>query len=263
MQKKIKAICFILIIGVYVCLNFGNSVYAFKDKVLWDAQSRQHTETVPEAGDVIEVPAEVDQTGADCAGTGIIRGYIKEKWDGSKDENGWCYLTVAGVNRYMVALAPLYGEDGDFVDIYITNNGVSTVYPCIIVDSKDVWEAFEGEHPYVYNGKKYGHLSNTSGKCKIVEIILDPYVIPQDLVNSLCGVTKIVNGGNIQEHPDGPVGLDGNYSSGNSGQSNPFGRKLGHTFRNWWIAIATLFENGNTGANMGSIMISLSKGGLF
>ncbi|HCC04522.1 MAG TPA: hypothetical protein DEP51_06725 [Clostridiales bacterium] len=257
MKKNLKIFLLIIIILIYMFSN--QEVYSFKDKVLYDAKSRPHTETVPEAGDVIEVPAEVDQTGADCAGTGIIRGYIKEKWDGSKDENGWCYLNVAGVNRYMVALAPLYGEDGDFVDIYITNNGVSTVYPCIIVDSKDVWQAFENEYPYEYNGKKYGHLSNESGKCKIVEIILDPYVIPQDLVNSLSGVTKIVNGGNIQEHPDGPVGLDGNYgsSSSNSNGSVSFSKKLGQLCRRGWIAVVTLFENDSTGNNASTVMITL------
>lgn len=260
MKNKMRYSFFILII--IISILFTHSVYSFKDVTLWDANSNTHTETIPEAGDVIEVPPEVDQTGADCAGTHIVRSYIKEKWDGSKDENGWCYINIAGVNRYMVALAPLYGVDGDFVDIYITNNGVSTVYPCIIVDSKDVWEAFSDEHPYVYNGKKYGHLSNTSGKCKIVEIILDPYEIPQQLVDSLSGVTKIINGGNIQEHPDGPVGLDGNYgsssSSSNSGNgSSSFSRDLGQFLRRAWIAVVTLFENDNTGENASSVMITV------
>lgn len=259
MKKKLKYCFFIIVMFIYIFS--GKEVHAFKDRVLWDAQNRTHTETIPEAGDVIEVPEEVDQAGADYAGTGIIRSYIKDIWDGSADENGWCYLTVAGVNRYMVALAPLYGVDGDFVDIYITNNGVSTVYPCIIVDSKDVWEAFENEHPYVYNGKKYGHLNNNTGKCKIVECILDPYDESNPLTKSLSGVTKVINGGNIQEQPEGPVGLDGNYGSGIgvSNKKNTFTRKLGQIIRNGWVSLATLFESDRTGHNYSTVTISLTK----
>ena len=257
-MKQILKISFLIII-ILVYMFSNKEVYSFKDKVLYDANSKPHTETVPEAGDVIEVPTGVDQTDADYAHTKIIASPVKEIWDGSKDENGWCYISIGGVNRYLVALAPLYGVRGDFVDIYITNNGVSTVYPCIIVDVKDVWEAFENEHPYEYEGKKYGHLNNTTGKCKIVECIMDPYDENNPLCKSLSGVTKIVNGGNIQEHPDGPVGLDGNYgsSSSNGNGSVSFSKKLGQLFRRVWIAVVTLFENDSTGNNASTVMITL------
>ena len=215
-----RKIYFIIILAILFIIIFNcKNTYGFKQVKLYDANKEhpgEHIETVPEAGDGIKIPSSIPQSSSQVGGNPILGGTIRQKWEAQgspRDKNNWCYLNVGGTKRYFVALAPIYGLTGDYVDIYINNNGTEKVYPCIITNSKDVWEAFEGEHPYVYNGKKYGHL--VDNLCNIMEICVIPYSIPEELTKSLKNVTKIVNGGNISDSPNGPVGLDKdiNYAS--------------------------------------------------
>lgn len=267
MNEKLKnkifvmiSILCIVVILLPIWTGIGVVVYGFKEETLCDARGNPHVETVPEAGDVVTVPDEVEQTGGDLAspsGLGMStthsdarRAKVAQIWEeqgrtADTNKYNWCYIEVAGVNRYFVALAPLYGQAGDYVDVYITNDGVETLYPCIIVDSKDVWGAFKNEYPYVYNGVKYGHLNNDNQRCKIMEAVLEPYSEPPGFADSLAGVTRIQNGGNILDHPDGPVGLDGSYGS-NSALKGEFASILGSMgtfFRDIWVSLCTLFDN--------------------
>ena len=102
---------------------------------------------------------------------------VNELWAaGGKlaDENNWAYIkTPDGVNRYLVAVTPFFGNSGDYLDIHIKNG---KTIPCVIGDSKgDDYDPRGGvEGWYWYKGNPIGHKYD-DGTCCVLEIILKNY----------------------------------------------------------------------------------------
>lgn len=273
MHYKLKKICFkfsiifILVTILFPSLSFKyGQVLGFHDHSETDRfGGGPHTIRVPDSGDAIKVPQEFEQSTDDVEGFdrdwGSTQAKIYAKWkeQGKKtSESHWAYIEFDGKPRYLVALAPIYGLPGDYVDIYITNNGQETIYPCLIGDSKDIWV----DPAFTYNGKIYGH-QGSGGRCKIIEVCTELKVTAENgnaslvapVLNKLKNVTQIANGGNMFEHPDGPVGLDGNYtyedgssSSSNSSdeddsESGTFMGAVGSFIRTQWAALNSFLDN--------------------
>ena len=276
MNKKIEKILYkinILICIFALLLSFFNGIFGqtlgFHNIETFDRYGGgPYTTEIPDAGDVIEIPSDIVQCTDDYEG-------YERSWMGTQkkiydiwaskgkthSEDHWAYIEVAGTPRYLVAVAPIYGVTGDYIDIYISNSEGNKVYPCIIGDEKDIWY----DTPYVYqgDGKKYGHVGGNNS-CKIIEVCTELLANPQNtplmvpLLNKMKNVTKIVNGGNMFENPDGPVGLDGTYTSSSSSSSSSSGTTdsvkddeelettsgvLQKFFRDAWDTISVSFEN--------------------
>lgn len=239
---------------------------------MWDRMGGVHSDVkIPDSGDAVKIPQEFEQSGATYESfdvswsAGTVNAYINNMWNeqgkpASKDY--WAYIEVGEEKRYIIALAPVYGRTGDYVDLYVTNNGTETVYPCIIGDSKDIWV----DNAYTYNGVVYGHVSGN--KCNVVEVCAS---IPSSesywsvmggtgLLDKLKNVTQIANGGNIKDHPDGPVGLDGNYtyddgtsSSGKSSKKS-FLEETCSYFRDRWVDAETFLQNSIKNRNDATVL---------
>lgn len=244
----------------------------FHNITLTDRNGNQHDVKVPDAGDVITVPQEMEQSSATFEsedvtwGSGTTQKYINEIWVNqgkTYSSEHWAYITVGGQARYLVALVPTYGMPGDYVDIYVTNNGTQTVWPCIIGDSKDIWV----DAGYSWSdGIVYGH--DSAGKCNIIEVMselsnLANFSIISDtgILDRLAGVTKVVNGGNIKDDPNGPVGLSGSYGNSNGGdtESETFAGAVTALFRGFWDSFCTLFENSNQNRDDVTVLYSFKK----
>ncbi len=266
MSYKLKKIFFkITIIIIMVTILFPSlnyqygQVFGFHDESDYDRfGGGPHTYRAPDAGDAVKVPQEFEQSMDDVElydhivwGGKQLQLYNKWSSEGKKaSDSHWAYLEIGGKPRYMVALAPIYGVTGDYVDIYVTHNGQESIYPCIIVDTKDIWvdAAFE------YNGKIYGH-QGSGGRCKIVEVCTEASSVSplSPWLNKLKNVTQIANGGSIFEHPDGPVGLDGNYtyedgttsgsSDGSSSEAGTFIGAVGSFLRTGWATLNSFLDN--------------------
>ena len=198
-------------------------------------------------------------------------------------DSGVAYVKVAGQKRYVVALSTIFGLSGDYIDI-VLNNG--EVIPCIMGDVK----SSKTDKPYIFEGDGlfYGHTyeEDKEEKCDIVEFILGINIQDNETPPVLKGfldkfdkVKSIKNGGSYFLHPDGPVGLSGDYAeitpgvnqnfsnsssttSNNKGEKSEektFARTFGRFLRSGWIAISTFFDNDRTGRNLSTIMISLSN----
>ncbi len=254
--KKLFGLICVFIVLVSSWGGFLGQAIAFKTTVVWDRADAQHEISVPEAGDAIKIPEEVDQSGATCESmqnsfTAGTQKKLKEEWirQGELSEAGWAYLEIDGEKRYLVALTPVFGLPGDYVDIYLTYNGEDKVYPCMIFDAKDTWV----DDAYIYDGIAYGHLAGrNSEQCNIIEIItpnaIGDYEGLSAMMATLTGVTQIANGGSWLENPDGPTGLEGpyNYLDGSSGAGNDdssVGGIIGGWLRDFWDYLAVLFEN--------------------
>ena len=137
MHYKLKKICFklsiifILVTILFPSLSFKyGQVLGFHDHSETDRfGGGPHTIRVPDSGDAIKVPQEFEQSTDDVEGFdrdwGSTQAKIYAKWkeQGKKtSESHWAYIEFDGKPRYLVALAPIYGLPGDYVDIYITNN---------------------------------------------------------------------------------------------------------------------------------------------
>ena len=293
MYKKMKKIfekIFILIMMFIILLSLINGFIeqsmGFHEITDGDRLGfGSHTFTVPDPGDAIKIPQ--DENGHMCfsQSTNDYEGYNRN-WDstsdqrklydmwvnqGSKHSDGhWAYFEVAGKPRYLVALAPIYGLVGDYVDITIVNNGEEKIYPCMIADSKDIWvdPAFE------YQGKVYGH-KETDGTCKIIEVCTElpgtssNNSVMSPLLNKLKDITVIANGGSVFEHPDGPVGLDGAYtyddgtsSNANSDaddEANTFAGALTMLCRELWMSISVFFENSFSQRNDATVLYDIKN----
>lgn len=253
--KKLFGLICIFIILVSSWGGFLGQVVAFKETTIWNSEGAESLITVPEAGDAIKIPEEVDQykaTYESYQGSWKFNpGLVNAEWkrQGSLHDNHWAYIEVDGEKRYIVALAPVFGLPGDYVDIYLTYNGESKIYPCIIGDAKGVY----ADPTYIYDGIAYGHLINE--QCNIIEVCSELSNSSSDwdqissLLTGLTGVTQIANGGSWIENPDGPTGLEGPYnyidgsSGGSSSDDSSVGGILGSFFRNILDHIAVVFEN--------------------
>ena len=255
------AIIIIMVTILFPSLNYQyGQVFGFHDASDNDRKGGIRTFRVPDAGDAVKIPEEIVQSTDDAEGynqnwsTSTKQYELYKVWKeqgGKATENHWAYLEISGTPRYIVALAPIFGQVGDYVDIYITNNGQEKIYPCIIGDSKDVWV----DAAYTYNGKAYGH-QGANGTCKIIEpcseLLLNSsnvsLIVP--LLNKLKNITQIANGGNYFEHPDGPIGLDGSYTyedgsegSDDGSEAGTFVGAVGSLLRTGWATLNSLFDN--------------------
>lgn len=254
-------------------ITFLDKFSGFHTVTLYDRAGGVHSDVeVPDAGDAIEVPQDMPQSAATYEsedvswGSGTTQAALNSMWNSQEkphSDEHWAYITVGGQERYMVALVPTYGLPGDYVDIYVTNNGTETVYPCIIGDSKDIWV----DVGYSWtDGVVYGHESG--GQCNIVEVMSElsnnssdwPIIGGTGLLDRLKGVTKIVNGGNISQYPDGPVGLDGNYNTKSNGsvdsESGTIAGAIGSLFRSFWVFLSTVFDNLTQGRDDATVLYS-------
>lgn len=232
--------------------------FGFHTITLYDRAGGVHDDViVPDAGDVINIPQDMEQSPATYESedvtwsSGTTQNYINQIWNEqgkTYSEDHWAYITVNGEKRYLVAMVPTYGLPGDYVDIYVTNEGTETVYPCIIGDSKDIWV----DVGYTWSdGIVYGH--DSGGRCNIIEVMSELSNASSDwsviggtgLLDRLKGVTKVVNGGNMVDNPEGPIGLEGASSQSVSmdSESSTFPGAIGSFFRNIWVAICSLFDN--------------------
>lgn len=274
MKKNMTYKVFILICIVIILLTFFSGFFyktvGFHETSDYDRfGGGPHTYSAPDPGDAIKIPQNADGTMAFEQSTNDYEGY-HQGWTGGTSqrklydmwvEKGeqhsdrhWAYIEVAGTPRYIVAVAPIYGAVGDYIDIHITHNGENKIYPCIIGDGKDIWV----DPAFTYEGKAYGH-KETDGKCKIIEVCTElpgassstPLISP--LLNELKDVTMIVNGGSIFDYPDGPVGLEGPYNfddgtttteeSDADTEANTFTGALTMLCREIWVSISIFFEN--------------------
>lgn len=199
-------------------------------------------------------------------GSGTQQRTVYEEWvkQGKQAENNWAYMEAGGDNRYLVALSQEFGWPGDYVDIVINKDGVETTYPCIIGDAKGNNEEEPMGKPipddkgniinrgaYLDSSKfQWGHLHATEDDCcNILEIMSKDNNVTSEFSAFLASVKEvsgIQNGGSWIEHPEGPIGLDGNYLNSAKGKGNfdtdTIIGTIGGTFREIWISITTLFD---------------------
>ena len=266
-------ICFCIVLLSFNA-NFIGQVLGFKEITTYDRRGGKRTVKVAEAGDAVKIPSEVKQTYA------TFESYNRNDWSGenkeiynkwseqgkSASDEHWAYINIGGQKRYLVAVAPTFGQTGDYIDITFKNGNT---YPCIIGDIKDIWV----DPAYVYNSVAYGH--QDGGKCVVVEVCTElansssNYSAMSPLLNKLIDVQQIANGGNMFEHPDGPVGLDGNYTydDGSSSDSvisedDEAGTFLGGMMmgiRSVIDAFAVGFENDTRGENNPSVFYDIKN----
>ena len=276
--KLFVLIC-IFIIAFSSSSGLLGQVLGFHDYTTYDrGGGGPHVVKVPDAGDAIKIPTEFGQSTDDFEAYhqnwGGVQRKIYDKWvsDGeTHSDRHWAYLNVGGKPRYLVALAPIFGVTGDYVDIYITHNGEQKIYPCLIADEKDIWY----DPAFTYNGKAYGHVGSNN-TCKIIEVctelagVASNYSLMTPLLNDMKDITQIVNGGSWLQHPEGPIGLEGpyNYDDGTTSggestdgddEAETFTGALNMFFRNLWDSTATSFENSVNDRNDTSVLYDIKN----
>ena len=276
--NKIFIVICVLIILFSFFSGFLGQVFSFKEISTGDRHGGTHTIKVPEAGDAVRVPAEVEQSygtyeGYDRSDWSYTNKTIYEKWveqGKPASDSHWAYLNINGKPRDLVAVVPTFGQTGDYIDIDLTCDGKSVTYPCIIADSKDIWV----DSAYSYNGVVYGHTSN--GKCNIIEVCSELSADSSNwsslapLLNKLTGVTQIANGGSMLDHPDGPVGLNGNYnyedgtsskdaSADGDDEAESFNGAIAMIVRDAWDSISATFENNIRDRNDTSVLYDIKN----
>lgn len=194
---------------------------------------------------------------------------VNKLWEaGGKltDENNWAYIkTPDGVNRYLVAVTPLFGNAGDYLDIH-TKDGKTI--PCVMGDAKGNDSGGGVIGWYMYKGQPIGHKYD-NGTCCVLEILLKDYnkIPSQDFLNSLNPVEWIQNGGSCL-NGGMPVGLNNTYNFGTGGgsenidgddESETFLGALNMLFRNLWDSSATSFENSVSGRNDTTVLYDIKN----
>ena len=276
---KLFVLVCIFIIAFSSSSGLLGQVLGFHDYTTYDrGGGGPHVVKVPDAGDAIKIPTEFGQSTDDFEAYhqnwGGVQRKIYDKWvsDGeTHSDRHWAYLNVGGKPRYLVALAPIFGVTGDYVDIYITHNGEQKIYPCLIADEKDIWY----DPAFTYNGKAYGHVGSNN-TCKIIEVctelagVASNYSLMTPLLNDMKDITQIVNGGSWLQHPEGPIGLEGpyNYDDGTTSggestdgddEAETFTGALNMFFRNLWDSTATSFENSVNDRNDTSVLYDINN----
>ena len=182
------------------------------------------------------------------------------------DENNWAYIkTPDGVNRYLIAVTPFFGNAGDYLDVHIKNG---KTIPCVMGDAKgnDSGDGVIGW--YMYKDQPIGHKYD-NGTCCVLEILLKDYskTPSQDYLNSLNPVEWIQNGGSCL-NGGLPVGLNNTYDFGQGGNSSgtdgddeaeTFTGALNMFFRNLWDSTATAFENSVNNRNDTSVLYDIKN----
>ena len=240
-KNKILRIFFLITLNIILFLTFselfGNVSVAVKDK--------------PDAGDMIEIP-DFRQWGATYEEENINwdsstnQYQVNQLWKSqgmTKDEHNWSYVTVAGEKWFLVAVAPVFGDVGDYIDVY-TKTGEK--YHCMIGDEKG------DDAQFIYEGKHWGHYDADTpdyNSCNILEMLLyvnDGSAIPHEFMGTLGNIMKIQNGGNYFTNPDGPTGLTGGSGGSRDEKSSLIG-VVGSWVRELWSGICTIVDNHTTG----------------
>lgn len=270
MRKRILKKVLLMVLIFVILFSFFNGYYI---KV-----NAEDGVTPISAGTKVILPDESEVKQYGCAtyeqediswypGTGQEK--VNKLWEaGGKltDENNWAYIkTPDGVNRYLVAVTPLFGNAGDYLDIH-TKDGKTI--PCVMGDAKGNDSGGGVIGWYMYKGQPIGHKYD-NGTCCVLEILLKDYnkIPSQDFLNSLNPVEWIQNGGSCL-NGGMPVGLNNTYNFGTGGgsenidgddESETFLGALNMLFRNLWDSSATSFENSVSGRNDTTVLYDIKN----
>ena len=270
MRKRILKKVLLMIVIFIILFSFFNSCYI---KV-----NAEDGVTPISAGTKVILPDESEVKQYGCAtyeaediswlsGTGQDK--VNKLWEaGGKltDENNWAYIkTPDGVNRYLVAVTPLFGNAGDYLDIH-TKDGKTI--PCVMGDAKGNDSGGGVIGWYMYKGQPIGHKYD-NGTCCVLEILLKDYnkIPSQDFLNSLNPVEWIQNGGSCL-NGGMPVGLNNTYNFGSGGgsddtdgddESETFLGALNMFFRTLWDSSATSFENSVSGRSDTTVLYDIKN----
>lgn len=182
------------------------------------------------------------------------------------DENNWAYIkTPDGVNRYLIAVTPLFGNSGDYLDVHIKDG---KTIPCVMGDAKGNDSGGGVIGWYMYKGQPIGHRYE-NGTCCVLEILLKDYskTPSQDYLNSLNPVEWIQNGGSCL-NGGLPVGLNNTYDFGQGSggsstnlddEAETFEGALNMFFRDIWDSLATSFENSASDRNDTSVLYDIKN----
>lgn len=270
MRKRILKKVLLMILIFVILFSFLNGYYI---KV-----NAEDGVTPISAGTKVVLPDESEVKQYGCAtyeqediswypGTGQEK--VNKLWEaGGKltDENNWAYIkTPDGVNRYLVAVTPLFGNAGDYLDIH-TKDGKTI--PCVMGDAKGNDSGGGVIGWYMYKGQPIGHKYD-NGTCCVLEILLKDYnkIPSQDFLNSLNPVEWIQNGGSCL-NGEMPVGLNNTYNFGSGGgsenidgddESETFLGALNMLFRNLWDSSAASFENSASERNDTTVLYDIKN----
>lgn len=270
MRKRILKKILLMVLIFVILFSFFNGYYI---KV-----NAEDGVTPISAGTKVILPDESEVKQYGCAtyeqediswypGTGQEK--VNKLWEaGGKltDENNWAYIkTPDGVNRYLVAVTPLFGNAGDYLDIH-TKDGKTI--PCVMGDAKGNDSGGGVIGWYMYKGQPIGHKYD-NGTCCVLEILLKDYnkIPSQDFLNSLNPVEWIQNGGSCL-NGGMPVGLNNTYNFGTGGgsenidgddESETFLGALNMLFRNLWDSSATSFENSVSERNDTTVLYDIKN----
>jgi len=171
-RVKIMFHKFIILSVVFtILLLFFNINYG---QVLGTHQYNTGSDTITtlDAGECIEIPQEIPQSGGSWESAHGLNGswsttstqyQINQIWNEqgqTYDTNHWAYVeTNSGEKRYLVALSSIYGKTGSYVDIYVNNNGTEAKYPCIMGDAKNANDSTTHWWPNANDPNRvtYGH----------------------------------------------------------------------------------------------------------
>lgn len=270
MRKRILKKILLMVLIFVILFSFFNGYYI---KV-----NAEDGVTPISAGTKVILPDESEVKQYGCAtyeqediswypGTGQEK--VNKLWEaGGKltDENNWAYIkTPDGVNRYLVAVTPLFGNAGDYLDIH-TKDGKTI--PCVMGDAKGNDSGGGVIGWYMYKGQPIGHKYD-NGTCCVLEILLKDYnkIPSQDFLNSLNPVEWIQNGGSCL-NGGMPVGLNNTYNFGTGGgsenidgddESETFLGALNMFFRDVWDSTATTFENSQNDRNDMTVLYDIKN----
>ena len=273
--KKIMSIIILLVFGIYLLPNSFNVNNIFISNVLADDKA--------EPGDKVDVPSSYPQHAIYEASYSSISWIytqrdVYDKWveQGRKtadDGTGLCYITAGGIDWALVAVAPTFGEAGDYLKVHVKDKeGKEKDYYMIVCDTKNPTDSTAY---YINVGGKdvhYGHSSNCSGwigHCKvahghpatgihlnILEFVWNWSTDCTKLCQLYTDVQYIINGGNYFENPDGPIGFT--IGPDETNESNTFAGACGTFFRQIWDGLATFMDNTFNGKNKATSLYSLN-----
>mgnify|MGYP004494513341 CR=1 FL=1 len=242
LKNKIYIVIFTMIIYMILLLTFGKLFGAIAVAV------KEH----PDPGDVIEIP-DFRQWGASHEEENISwdkstnQYKVNQLWISqgmTKDEHNWAYVTVAGEKWFLIAVAPVFGDVGDYLKV---DTKAGETYYCMIGDEKG------DDAQFFYEGIHWGHYDTgppeDTNTCNILEMLLylnDGSSIPHKFMGTLGEIARIQNGGNYFEHPEGPVNLSGSSSGARDETSTIIG-VIGSWIRNVWSSLDTFIDNHTTG----------------
>ena len=281
MNKKIKLICSIYIVIMFIFIL--PSYFSFFGQVLGVSPGEEIRIPTERNGEKLQqtcVDYEAEDREYEFAQTN--QGY---DWDKTSNQykinqiwvrqgktvdpdTHWAYITTgSGEKRYLIALTSTFGQAGDYVDVYVSKEGTTTVFPCIMGDTKS-----SSDGAFFIDGVDYGDVSGE--RLKVVEIMINNYDgtqhshhntgVDQTLVNNiseqlsqLYPVVKVKNGGSYLNSQDGSQYLDGSYGSKSSKSNFSLKGMLGKFLRAIPEILYSAFENFMTDRTDSTVMYDI------